>query len=519
MNPASFFAHHGIVENPFGAEEARHDPVFSRLVLRPECAHPEYDKVIGSLDRPHAAVVFGEKGAGKTALRLLIGKRLAQHNEERARQRVLLVGYDDLNPILDLIARNRHGPGASNPDALLKGFRLPDHQDAILGIAVTKFFDGILGLPGNGEAIMLPADARDRLRHLPRDQRVDAAVLAALYDRPRGGNISGRWREVLGRLKLGWRLPFSLLKGLAALLSVVALGLFLAPLVAKWFDVPPDHLPSWTLIVAGIAAAAAGLSWLAWLWRFLRVWNLARRIRAEAPALDRGAPQLRMMLRQIRTRDRVHQPWPLPGGDGTNARYELTRKFLRLLQAFDHTGMIVLIDRVDEPTLVAGRPERMRALVWPLLESKFLQQDGVGVKLLLPIELRYLVHKEAADFFQEARLDKQSLVDRLKWSGATLYDLCTARLRACHEDRDSDSRISLTDIFAEDVSRDAIVEALGQMAQPRDAFKLLHSVIREHCQQVPEETAEFRIPRHILEAVRREQAQRVNELQRGLSPA
>jgi len=172
---------------------------------------------------------------------------------------------------------------------------------------------------------------------------------------------------------------------------------------------------------------------------------------------------------------------------------------------------------VDEPTLVAGQPDRMRALVWPLLESKFLQQDGVGIKMLLPIELRYLVHKEEASFFQEARLDKQSVVDRLAWSGATLYDLCTARLRACHKDG-ANARITLTDVFAEDVNRGALVEALGQMAQPRDAFKLLYSVIRQHCQEVPEETPEFRIPRHTLEFIRREQAQRVSELQRGLSP-
>ena len=48
-----------------------------------------------------------------------------------------------------------------------------------------------------------------------------------------------------------------------------------------------------------------------------------------------------------------------------------------------------------------------------------------------PLELRYLIHKESAAFFQEARLDKQSLVDRLEWSGATLYDLCNLRLAAC----------------------------------------------------------------------------------------
>jgi hypothetical protein len=158
----------------------------------------------------------------------------------------------------------------------------------------------------------------------------------------------------------------------------------------------------------------------------------------------------------------------------------------------------------------------MRSLVWPLFESKFLQQEGVGIKMLLPIELRYLVHKEGADFFQEARLDKQSVVDRLAWSGATLYDLCTARIRACH--KDGDSRITLTDLFAEDVKREALVDALGQMAQPRDAFKLLYSVIREHCQRVGEDDAEFRVPRFILDSVRKEQAQRVSELQRGLSP-
>jgi hypothetical protein len=508
MNPTSFFAHHGIVENPFGAEEARHDPVFERLAFKPECAHPEFDKVIGTLDHPHAAIVFGEKGAGKTALRLLIGKKIGEHNRDKPKRRVLLVPYDDMNPVLDLVARHRGGPGA---DALMKGFRLPDHQDAMLGIAVTRFLDGLLGTAGDEEGAALPADARDRLKRLPREQRVELAVLASLYDRPRGGNLPGRWQEVRRRLKLGWRLPFSASKVGAVIATVAAAGLFIA---ARW--VKPQGLPTWTSLAAGIAAAVAGLLWIVWLWRHMRLWNLVRKIRAEAPAIDRTAPQLRAMLRQLAPRDRANQPWPQPGGDGTNARYELTRKFVELLRAFDHAGMIVLIDRIDEPTLVAGRPERMRGLVWPLFESKFLQQEGVGIKMLLPIELRYLVHKEGADFFQEARLDKQSVVDRLSWSGATLYDLCTARMRACHKDRES--KIALADVFAEDVGREALASALAQMAQPRDAFKLLYTAIREHCQRVGEDEQEFRVPRFILDSVRKEQAQRVSELQRGLAP-
>jgi len=508
MNPTSFFAHHGIVENPFGAEEARHDPVFQRLVFKPECAHPEFDKVIGTLDHPHAAIVFGEKGAGKTALRLLIGKKIAQHNEEKPKRRVLLVPYDDMNPVLDVVARHRHGPGA---DALMKAFRLPDHQDAMLGIAVTRFLDGLLGASGDEEGVSLPADARDRLRRLPREQRVGLAVLSALYDRPRGGNVMGRWQEVRRRLRLGWRLPFSLTKACATIATVGAAGLYIAH---RW--IKPEGLPHWASLAAGIVAAAAALLWLVWFWRHGRLWNLVRRIRADAPAIDRTAPQLRSMLRQLRPADRANQPWPQPGGDGTNARYELTRKFVEILRAFDHAGMIVLIDRIDEPTLVAGRPERMRELVWPMLESKFLQQEGVGIKMLLPIELRYLVRKEGADFFQEARLDKQSVVDRLAWSGATLYDLCTARMRACHKDRES--RITLADLFAEDVGREALVNALGEMAQPRDAFKMLYSVIREHCQRVGEDDQEYRVPRFILDSIRKEQAQRVSELQRGLAP-
>ncbi|HEX5032773.1 MAG TPA: hypothetical protein VFX78_15115, partial [Candidatus Eisenbacteria bacterium] len=482
--------------------------VYERLVLKPECAHPEFDKVIGTLDHPHAAIVFGEKGAGKTALRLLIGRKIAEHNRDKPKRRVLLVPYDDLNPVLDLVARHRGGPGA---DALMKVFRLPDHQDAMLGIAVTRFLDALLGTSADEEGALLPADARDRLRRLPREQRVELAVLASLYDRPRSGNVPSRWQDVRRRLRLGWRLPFSASKVCAVAATVAAAGLFIA---ARW--VKPQGLPTWALLGAGIAAAVAGLLWIVWLWRHLRLWNLVRKIRLEAPAVDRTAPQLRAMLRQLSPRDRANQPWPAPGGDGTNARYELTRKFVELLRAFDHAGMIVLIDRIDEPTLVAGRPERMRELLWPLFESKFLQQEGVGVKMLLPIELRYLVHKEGSDFFQEARLDKQSVVDRLAWSGATLYDLCTARIRACHNDRES--RISLSDLFAEDVGREALVNALGQMAQPRDAFKLLYSAIREHCQRVGEEDGEFRVPRFILDSVRKEQAQRVSELQRGLSP-
>ena len=522
MDVERFLQHHGLSENPFGAEEARHDPVFERIVASSGMSHPELVKVLGNADRPHTSVVFGEKGSGKTALRLLMARRIGLYNRENADRRTLMVAYDDFNPVLDTVAHNRSRLGkrrSRDPDRLLASFRLEDHQDAILSIAVTKLVDGIMGTGQPGmETMLMPQDIDERVRNLPRGTRVDIAALAALYDAPRGtGGSVERWESLVKKLKLGWRPPIWLFKGLVGLLTLLALGLFLAPFGHKWFDYDETVVPWWALPAAGVAAGTALVGWTMLFFRRLKVWRLSRRILKECHAIERDTAQLGRMLSDIPKNDRIGQPWPRPGGDGTNARYELTTKLISVLGHFNHNSIVVFIDRVDEPTLVAGRPERMRRLTWPLFDSKFLQQDSIGLKLLLPIELRYLMKKEDAAFFQEARLDKQSMVDRLAWTGATLYDLCTARLRACHPDRDGE--IALTDLFADDVTRDALIEALSQMQQPRDAFKMVYAVILEHCSNVPTEDEEFRIPRLTLESIRREQAQRINDLQRGLSPA
>jgi len=142
--------------------------------------------------------------------------------------------------------------------------------------------------------------------------------------------------------------------------------------------------------------------------------------------------------------------------------------------------MVVLVDRVDEPTAVAGDAMKMRSLIWPMFDNKFLKQEGIGIKLLLPIELSYLLNKEGPAFFQEARLDKQNMIEKLSWSGATLYDLCSARLNACTSAASSDAT-TLTSLFEENVTRQTLIDALDQMHQPRDAFKFLYGVVQEHC--------------------------------------
>jgi len=179
-------------------------------------------------------------------------------------------------------------------------------------------------------------------------------------------------------------------------------------------------------------------------------------------------------------RDRV----ALPTNRSDESRYLLMDKLTRVLRAAGISGVMVVMDRIDEPTLVNGDAIRMRAVIWPMLNNKFLQQSSIGFKLLLPLELRYELLRETSAFFQEARLDKQSLVERLAWTGPMLYDLCSDRLNACRAP--GTEPMGLLDFFDESVTRQDVIDALDQMHQPRDAFKLVYHCIQEHCAGVPE---------------------------------
>lgn len=515
MNLDKFFQHHGITENPFVAEEARHDPVFDRLVTHASQTHPDFAKILGQIDAPSTSVVFGEKGSGKTAIRLLMGRHIAEHNRAHPDKRTMLVAYDDLNPYLDaIITSQKNSSAGSQPD--LTCIRLEDHQDAMLSLAVTKLVSSLAGRGDEPERITLPEDIGKRIKEMPRRQRVDLAILAALYDQPFSGTVRERWRKLCKKLKLTRRYTISTLRLTAIVVTLAAIGLLSTLWVPGWLGYE-QKLPLWVMPVAGIAGAGAIILWIMWLVRHLLIWRHCRRLRAEMPAIRRTATQLREMFLGLRVGDMADQPWPVPDDNDSNSRYHLTGRLLDLLRAFNYAGIMVLVDRIDEPTLVSGQPDRMKAVVWPMLDNKFLQQSGLGLKLLLPLELSHMLRRETGEFYQEARLDKQNLIDPLMWSGATLYDLCSARLAACRP-ADADP-VFLTDLFDPEVTRDMLVDALDQMRQPRDAFKFLYQVIQEHCRMVPEDQPKYVIPRLTLDNVRRMQSQRVHEFYRGLSPA
>jgi hypothetical protein len=516
--------HYHITENPFGAEEARHDPVFDRLIEK-DLSHPEFAKVMGRVDQPGTSIVFGEKGSGKTAIRIMLANQIAHHNAEHPDRQVLVVPYDDLNPVLDQLLAACGG----SIEATLDELRLEDHQDAILSIAVTRLVNILLGIVSDSpEPTPCPKALKKKIKNLPRQSRVDLAVLAALYDQPQTGSVVSRFGRLRRKLRLGWiePVPWTWIGASLATLAAVGLGPTL------WWLSRTDEQPIWLLPALGVSIAAMLLLWSVWGWMSIRRRMLCMRILTQTPAVNRTPSDLSKMFSNLGTGELSGRALPSSDKAGSESRYQLTRRFVEVLNGLGYAGMVVLVDRVDEPTLVHGRADRMRAIVWPMFDNKFLQQKGVGVKLLLPIELRHLVHRESPAFFEEARLDKQHLVDRLTWSGATLYDICSSRLRACQEpteapDSESDSQadsqadkpIQLMDLFQADVSRDAVIDALDQMRQPRDAFKFLYGLIQEHCRLSPEDEPSYKIARITLDNVRRAQAQRVQDLQQGIAPA
>lgn len=524
MNVEQFLSHHGIRENPFNAEEARHDPVFQRME-HAEIAHPEFAKILGDLNRPSTSVVFGEKGSGKTAIRLMIDAYVKKHNLAAGSKpeagKLLLVPYDDLNPILDRFLQHKGKRKHDEPlteaqiERQLAAFRLADHQDAILSLAVTRLINGLLNeTPASSSQarMALPDQPLKLLKKQSRQVRVNMAVLAALYDQPDGGSAVDRFRRIKGKLRLGIRWGALLMKCSTLLAGLGTVAIAVAQLVK-----PEEEQPAWLVPGFWVLLGVTVLLALLWMYRKMSLGWLGRKIVHGMPAIGRDRASMTAMLNRLRRTDLASQPWPINNA-GSDPRYDLTRRLIDVLGVFGFTGLIILVDRVDEPTVVAGHPGRMKAFIWPMFDNKFLQQPNVGMKLLLPLELRYLMHRESSNFFQEARLDKQNLVDRLAWSGANLYDLCNARLRACLSDGRTEPLV-LTDLFAEDVSRMALIDALDQMQQPRDAFKFLYAVVQEHCRGVSAEESSFRIAKLTLETVRRQQAQRVQELHQGLAPA
>ena len=498
MKIETFFNHWKLRENPFTAEEARDDDVYARI-MSDGVAHPEFEKIFGRPERPSTSVVFGEKGSGKTALRLLMEQRLKEYNDQNPRKKTWIVRYDEWNHMVD------RAVGAENADdpENFKRIRLEDHIDKLISMVVTELIDAA----SRPKSSKIAKELGKNLRKMPRQHRLDLAYLAVLYDQPSLSTRNERWHKISKILRVNQLVsPAFLLYlfGGGAMVTFLSLYAIFTGFI--------DPISITAVAAGGLATFLGGYFGLG---QFIKNRKRRKVIQSELKVVDHPTSTLTKQLGNLKASELDALPLPTPGDQ--DCRYELLGRLQRILKGLDFMSLTVLVDRVDEPSLVNGDAKKMRNLIWPLFSHKMLQHDGMGIKMLLPIELGYELKREDGDFFSRARLDKGNLIERLEWTGVNLYDICNQRVQAVCEDTETPTL--LKDLFEERVSVQDLVDSLDQMKQPRDAFKFLYEVIIQHCKGSTDADPEFLIPKLTLDQARRHQAQRVSDLARGFSAA
>ncbi len=479
MKVQQFLEHHGITSNPFADEDAQTDLVFKAGCIR-SIHHPTWDKVYGDPAEPATTVVFGEKGSGKTAMGLQIVRHLADHNADHPDSQVFVVAYDDFNPFLDRFRERFSGRRRKRVDRLLEQWRLWDHIDAVLSLAVTQLVDRLL----EAKQSRHPA-ARDEplnVDAMDAGQKRDVMLLAACYDQSTAQNRVQRWHELRKRLRFRvWRSKWDLVVGgLATLVGLVLIGV-----LGQWGWL----LKPWPYLI--VAAA-----WLPRLWRLLRTYWLAWRIVRNTRVLNHSVHVVRKVLSHLTAGELVGQP--VPAEARSDDRYEMLAKLQAVLRSMRFGGVVVLVDRVDEPYLINGSTELMRALLWPMLDNKLLKHAGIGIKLLLPSDLERLIDREDREFHQRARLDKQNLIRTLDWTGQSLYDVAGARLKACAADGSSPT---LTALFEPAVDQRRLIDAFGTLRVPRNLFKFMYRLITTHCNAHTDEDPSWQISGECFQSV------------------
>ncbi len=493
MNIQQFFDHHGLSSNPFVEEDAQTDLVFKEHCLK-EIFHPAWDKIYGNPSEPATSLVFGEKGSGKTAIRLQILEHVNQYNREHAGERVFVIDYVDFNPFLDRF-RETLSSRRRKPDRVLSEWKLWDHIDAILSLGITGLADRILGVSHpTGVASEIEKSA---IRSLDRNQARDLLLLAACYDQSTAETFKGRWHRL--RRKLRFR-TFSTYWDIALCVLVTCL-VFGMIFWQGWWDTLRTPWP-YAIVLVSLLPRVARI----WKW----FWS-ARQIAKHVRTGNHRAWPLCKVLLNFSGSELGGQP--LPNKDRTDDRFELFCKLQAILQTLGFSGVLVLVDRVDEPHLINGRADFMKAFLWPLLDNKLLKHPGLGFKLLLPIEVEHYLEREDRAFFQRARLDKQNMIPSLEWTGEALYDVASARIRACAK---SGSEPALRGWFDSSVSEQRLIEAFRSLRVPRHLFKFLYRLLVEHGSAHTDENPSWQISSELFESVLAVYLRDQDQVDRGL---
>lgn len=470
--------HWGIKRDPFLSKDAEHDSIL--LERGVAAAHPEFEKVLGEVGSLGPSIVFGEKGSGKSGLRMMVKQRLEEWNGAHPDRRVLVLQYIDFNPYLEHLARiqEKVRPKKRTP------WSLADHVDAILSLGVTRLVDLILGGQVDAKA-------------LGGKQRTELLLLAGLYHSSEQRTTNDVVRKLRSKLKGPIRgsmaRRFALLLAIAAVFIGIGWGAALVPEL--------ESARQWIVDRPWIVAVVFGAWLLGELWSQLRIATLARAPKRSVRILPSEASALRGVLREVRGRDRAE--FALPHDRDEESRFKLLKHFLHISDQLGYPSVAVLMDRVDEPGSVAGQASVMRGFVEPMVNLKFLTLKELSLKLFLPIELREIERTASSDTMKQMRFDRWHVVEELRWSGSELFDIADRRLAASMGE--GAEELHLDALFGADVGRVLLERTLGTLGTPRLVFAFLNDLFQEHARSLPadpgSDATEWMVGRPVFERV------------------
>lgn len=494
--------HWGLEEDPFVQQDADKDPVLPRVPA--EAVHSSFDRLFGDPRMPGPGVVFGEKGSGKSGLRLAMRRRL--EGEDSA---AFLVEYTEFDAFLNEARKADRLPphGAKTPRRVVERFGLADHLDAILSLGVSRLCHEIA------------AGAHPRARGLVPKQKATLLTLAALFSR--SDELSGVELHGALRRAIRARRPLAFARR-AAQLVMVLLGALL--LVDAHFDLPVDlgaipRAAAQTQTVLGLGLVGAAGLWMAVrrLWLRGRASVAIRAIRV----VPRDPEPLARLLQIVPAS--IRRDLALPDGSSVGSRLVLLQRFVSILRELGKDSFYVLMDRVDEATMLSGRAELMRPFVEPLLEHRLLQFEGLALKLFLPIELSRLYLGASPEELKSMRLDKANTIPELRWTGQELAQVASQRLMAVRSADATDDQpgARLQDYFEDDISAEELRSTLAELGTPRLAFGFLGAVLAEHARDLADElegdSPEWRVPRRRFDLLRASWQDRARGLRRALN--
>jgi hypothetical protein len=482
MNVQQFLSHHKLQRNPFAEEDAQTDAVFKNNCIV-STFHPAWDKVYGDPNDPATSLVFGQKGAGKTAMRLQLEKQLDHHNQTFPQKRVFIIPYIDFNTFLGQFEQKVGWWYRGKPERMLQAWRLWDHIDGILSAGITKFSQRV---EQNAVADGSDAGFADQLNRFERGQARDLLLLSLIYDQSTATAFDRRFDFM--RKKLGYR-PWSVWLDFVGGIAWSSLMIILM----IWL-LSQNHVTLKTSLLTFPWIILLG--WAPYLYRLFRNLWIASVIKKHVRVGRKSIGQLLYGLMRIPLSELAGQP--LPTAQRSDDRYNLLEKFQGVLKVLNYQGVIVLMDRVDEPNLINGSPERMRLFVWPMLDNKLLKHPGLGIKMMLPQELYRFVEKEDRDFHERARLDKQNVIPHFGWTGQALYDLVADRMKACAE---PNAVVRPEDWFDARIHRERLVQAMQSLGVPRHLFRFLYRLVTEHCKRSTSSQPDFKIQPETFESV------------------